>query len=96
MELCETRTPPPRLQFVWGELGYRLEQLPSAEDIYLVVVGAEVARRATVQRKNPGPPIPTAKLIEGMGITPQQATRALKLLESYGAAVEPLCAEVSF
>lgn len=95
MALCASREPPERVLQVWDVLGYSLAQLPTEEDINLVMVGAEITRRLVIQRKLPSGKPPLAAVIEGLCDTPQEARRAIKTLESYGANVEPMMEEVA-
>jgi hypothetical protein len=93
--LCETRDPPARVMQVWGVLGYALDQLPSAEDINLILIGAEITRRRLSRQRLSRQQPPVASVIYGLCDTPQEARRALKVMESYGAQVAPAMEEVS-
>lgn len=94
VELCETRDPPPRVQRLWDVLGYSMAALPSREDIDLVILGAEIARRREVKRSN-GEPTPIASLIDGLCDSPHEAKRALDVLANYGGRVVPIREEVT-
>lgn len=85
--LCETRDPPPRVQHVWDGLGYTLAQLPTAEEIRLVVIGAEIKRRVAIRRTNSEPIIPLHRLIEGL-CSLEDAKKGKRLLRFYGGKVE--------
>lgn len=95
VELCATREPTTRLAHVWDALGYGLAQLPTAEEIRLIEVGAEVMRRHIVKRKLPEGKAPLASLVSDGLCSVADARKAIKLLESYGATVEPLREEVA-
>jgi len=93
VQLCESRTPPPRVEYLWGVLGYTVDQLPGADEIRLLEIGAEIARRS-MQRRKDRKPTPIRELIEGLcGL--EDAKRAMCVLRSFGCQVEPVQAEVS-
>jgi len=71
-----------------------MAQLPTREEIELVMVGAEVSRRLATRRMSRVGQPPVASVLTGLCATPQEATRALKMLESYGAKIEPMMEEV--
>jgi len=85
--LCQTRTPSPRLLAAWGELGYRLGQLPTSEDIRLFLLGVEIKRRLSEARQAGGASSIKQVLFGGL-CSPREAKDALHLLKSYGGIVE--------
>lgn len=88
VQLCATRELPPRLVTIFDVLGYRVDQLPSAEGIALIVLATEVRRRVDIATTN-NRPITFAEVTAALGAKAKDVTRGLKLLESYGAHTRP-------
>lgn len=77
----------------WGVLGYRVEQLPSADDIRLFLVGAE-ARHALHIAKRAKPETPPAAVLKRLGYSQADIAGGLRVLRSYGGDTVPLCGEL--
>lgn len=79
--LCESREYPKDILDQWGELGYRPEQMPSAEEIRLVVLGVEIQRAQFARDNAHKEPLTLASFSCGAA----EAQRALKVCERFGA-----------
>ena len=86
VRLCGTRDIPARVQEVWDVLGYRIDQLPTAEDVRLLLVGVEVKRRLVQARKNSDQST-LPQLVAGF-CKLDEARKGLRVLRNYGARVE--------
>jgi hypothetical protein len=85
--LCKTRRPPAALRRAWEELGYRVEQLPSAEDFRLLMVGIEVHRALYVARRvNPAETL--AAVAKPLGHAQQDVLLGLRLVRAYGCRTD--------
>jgi hypothetical protein len=86
VRLCRTRRPKPELRRAWEELGYRIQQLPYAEEIRLFLIGVEVAHVMEIVRVNHYDPAP---LLKKLGHSMADVGRGRKVLQAYGADPSP-------
>jgi hypothetical protein len=80
--LCASRDFPQALLDKWAELAYRPAQMPSADEIRLVVLGVEIQRVTNMQATNRKP----APVLASFSCGAKEAQRALKTCELFGAA----------
>lgn len=80
--VARTRRAPPALRAAWGELGYTIEQLPSAEDFRLLLVGVEV-RHALYDARHHDPSTPLASIVKLLNYPQADVVRGLRLVRVY-------------
>lgn len=85
VDLCATRDPSPSLQAAWDDVGYTVEQLPSAEDIRCLLLGIEARRRNYVHKRatKTAAPVPLFVMAKAMGCSAQDIQRGLVVLSGY-------------
>lgn len=81
--ICATRRVPRVLREAWDEVGYRIEQLPSAESLRLLLVGIEVHHALCCARRS-RPETPLAVVVTSLGHKRSDVIRGLRLVRGYG------------
>ncbi len=78
----ETRKAPRALLDAWAAVGYRIEQLPSGEDIRVLMVGIEV-RHALISARTNRPNASLAEVVKPLGHAQADIYRGLRLVRAY-------------
>ena len=87
LQLCETRKPPPLVRHLWESLGYGISQLPTREEVEQIIVAVDYRRRQALARVH-GKPKDAPGVSAGLNM--RDVRRGERLLDSYGAKVDPL------